>query len=213
MVDADDKTYTGQVSTTQYSAKERMNIMHTHAKERESNNNLQGLVEVLVHLHNGRLVAAAVAVVGGAEDSHHVHRVRPVVAVHHQLVRAGHQAEAVAVVEHLRDVAAEGVAGASGGDAPAAPLVGVGPQQVAHGALVRHLLHAVQLPDVVQRVDGGGQAAVQAEDVVVDDSSQGQVVEQVCEVLPHVARAIFPYTLVEKAVYLRDLPAFVVSTE
>ena len=42
---------------------------------------LQGLVEVLVHLHDGGLVAASVAVVGGAEDGHHIHDVGPVVAL------------------------------------------------------------------------------------------------------------------------------------
>ncbi len=37
--------------------------------------------EVLVDLHDGCLVAAAVAVVGGAENSHDVLVVRPVVAL------------------------------------------------------------------------------------------------------------------------------------
>jgi hypothetical protein len=39
----------------------------------------------------------------------------------------------------LADVLAEGVPRAAGGDAPAAAVVGVAPQQVAHGAFVRHL--------------------------------------------------------------------------
>ena len=63
----------------------------------------------------------------------------PVVALHHQLVGSGYQGELVCVVELLGDVLAEGVACASGGDAPATPVVGVGPEQVTHGPLMRHL--------------------------------------------------------------------------
>ena len=72
------------------------------------------------------------------------------------------------MVEGLGDVLAEGVSCASGRDAPAPAVVGVGPEQVAHGALVGHLLKAVQRTDVVQGVDAWGQAAVQAEDLAVD---------------------------------------------
>lgn len=49
---------------------------------------------------------------------------------------AGHQRETVGVVEGFRDVLSEGVAGTSGGDAPPTAVIWVGPQQVAHGALM-----------------------------------------------------------------------------
>ena len=68
-------------------------------------------------------------------------------------------------MNHPASHLSERVSCSSGRDAPAAAVVGVGPQQVAHGPLVRHLLHAVQLAHVVQRVDGGREAAVQAEDL------------------------------------------------
>lgn len=64
---------------------------------------------------------------------------RPGVALHDKLVRARDQVEAVGVVELLADVLPEGVAGPARRDAPAAAVVGVRPQQIAHGALVRHL--------------------------------------------------------------------------
>lgn len=57
--------------------------------------------------------------------------------LHNQLVGTGHKREAVGVIEGLRDVLAEGVAGATGRDAPAAAVVGVRPQQVTHGTLRR----------------------------------------------------------------------------
>lgn len=105
---------------------------------------------------------------------------------------------------------------------------------------MRHLLQAVQSSDVVQGVDGGREATVQAEDLVkeeggccqrggdrqvpepaplgspylgVDQRRERQVVEEVGEVLPHVGVAVLPQTLVVEAVHLRDLPALVVSPQ
>jgi hypothetical protein len=49
--------------------------------------------------------------------------------------------------------------------APAASVVRIGPEQVAHRTLVRDLLYTVDRADMVERVDRGGQAAVQAEDL------------------------------------------------
>lgn len=55
--------------------------------------------------------------------------------LHDQLMGAGHQGEAVGVVEGFRDVLSKGVASTSGGDAPPTAVIGVRPQQVTHGAL------------------------------------------------------------------------------
>lgn len=55
--------------------------------------------------------------------------------LHDQLMGAGHQGEAVGVVEGFRDVLSEGVAGTSGGDAPPAAIIRIRPQQVTHRAL------------------------------------------------------------------------------
>lgn len=72
--------------------------------------------------------------------------------LHDQLVGAGNQAETVDAVELLRDVLAKGVPGSSWRNAPSRPLVRVGPEQVAHRALVRNLLHPVDGSDVVECV-------------------------------------------------------------
>jgi len=42
---------------------------------------LQSFVEVLVHFHDGGLVATSVTVVGGTENGHYIHDVGPVVAL------------------------------------------------------------------------------------------------------------------------------------
>ena len=50
-------------------------------------------------------------------------------------MRARDERESIGVVECLRDVLAKRVSGPARGNAPAAPVVGVRPQQVAHGGL------------------------------------------------------------------------------
>lgn len=66
---------------------------------------------------------------------------------------------------------------------------------------------------MVESVDAGAQAAVQAEDLAVDQGSQGQVVEQVREILPDVGVAVLPETLVVESVDLGDLAGLVVAAQ
>lgn len=54
---------------------------------------------------------------------------------------------------------------------------------------------------------------MQTEDLVFDQSSEGEIVEEVGEVFPHVGVAVFAEALVIEAVDLRDLSGLVVSTE
>ena len=54
---------------------------------------------------------------------------------------------------------------------------------------------------------------METEDLVVNECSQGQVVEEVGETLPDICIAIFAQTFVVEAVDLRDLSGFVVSSE
>ena len=173
----------------------------------------EGVFQVLVDLHDGRFVSASVAVVGRREDGHYVSLLAPVVAVHDQLVGPGDELQVVRVVELLRDVLAEGVAGSSRRNSPAAPVVGVGPKQVAHGPLVRHFLHSGERLDLVERVDAGREAAVQTKYLGFHHGCDGQIVEEVCEAAPHVGDAVFSETLVVEAVDLRDLTGLVVSPQ
>jgi len=68
--------------------------------------------------------------------------------LHDQLVRAADELQAVCLVEVRADIAAKQVARAARAQAPARDVLRVGPQQVAHGAVVRHLLLAVNGPDL-----------------------------------------------------------------
>lgn len=109
--------------------------------------------------------------------------------------------------------------------------VGVGPEEVAHGPVVRHLL----LPVDRAYLQGGlrevssitrarrthlvdarqvrAQPAMDAEDTAVDDSSEGEVVEDLAAVAPDVRGAVLALALVEEAVHLRDLPRLVVPPD
>ena len=78
----------------------------------------------------------------------------PVVAAHDQLMSTRYQFESIRMVELLRDVLSERIAGSSGRDAPAATVVRVGPEQIADGSLVGNFLDAVELADLVESVDG-----------------------------------------------------------
>jgi len=65
---------------------------------------------------------------------------------------------------------------------------------------VGSLLDAVQLTDLVEGVDTGGESTVEAEDLVLDDGGEGQVVEQLSELFPHVGVAVLSQALIVEAV-------------
>lgn len=100
----------------------------------------EGVFQRVVQFHDGRLVAAAITIVGGRENRDHVPVVAPVISFHDELVSPGHQGQPVGVIERLRNILSESVSGSSGGDTPATTIIGVGPEKVAHGALVGDLL-------------------------------------------------------------------------
>ena len=167
----------------------------------------------LVHFHDGCFVTATVAVVGCGEDGDDVAVVGPVVTVHHKLMGACYQFQVIRVVELLRYVLAEGVAGSTGGDTPSASVIWVGPEQIADRSLMWHLHDPVKLLDLVEGVDTGREATVQAEDAALDDSCEGQVVKERGEVLPHVGITILTEALIVESIDLRDLLAFVVAAQ
>lgn len=123
------------------------------------------------------------------------------------------ECQSVVMVESLRDILPKGVTSTSGRDPPSTPVIGVGPEQVAHGSFMRNFLDPVESPDVVEGVDARGEAAVKAEDLVVDEGGEREVVEQVGEILPHIRVSVLPQALVVETVHLRNLSRFVVSAQ
>ena len=52
------------------------------------------------------------------------------------------------------------------------------------------ILTEVGTPDLVKSLDGGTLATVDAEDLAVDDGGQGEVVEDLCAVPPHLVHKV-----------------------
>ena len=92
----------------------------------------------------------------------------------------------VVPIEELRDdVRAEG----EGHPAVVLPppldvLVGVGPEEITEQARVGHVGRPHDAADLLHRLQVGGEAAVAAEDLLVDDGRDRQAVEAVRERLP-----------------------------
>ncbi len=54
---------------------------------------------------------------------------------------------------------------------------------------------------------------MQAEDFVFHNRGEGEEVEEVSVLLPHVGAAVLPHALVIKTIHLRDLPGLVISAK
>lgn len=116
--------------------------------------NLQRIFKSIVQFHNGCLISTAIAVVWCTEDSDNVPIMTPVVSLggkkvvlfdlimifiplkgceelnwishlHDQLMSAGHQREAVSVVEGLRNVLSKRVTSSTWRDSPATAIIRV----------------------------------------------------------------------------------------
>ena len=161
------------------------------------------ILDELVNLHYGGFVTASVAVVGCGENRDDVALVCPVVSVHDKLMRTCDSSQAVRVVELLRDVLSEGVTSASGRDTPTTTVIGVRPEQVTDGALVGGLLDAIELTNLVKCINARGETTVQTEDLAGDHGRQGQVIEKLCELLPHVGVAVLTQALIVESIPIR----------
>ena len=67
------------------------------------------------------------------------------------------------------------------------------------------LLDAIELADLIKSVDGGGETTVEAEDLVLNDGCQGQVVEQFSELLPNVSISVLSEALIVETIPERRL--------
>jgi hypothetical protein len=76
-----------------------------------------------------------------------------------------------------------------------------------------HFLNTVKRSDIVKGIYAWREASMQTEDLVVDKGGEGQVVEEICEILPYICVAVFSKTFVIESVDLGDLAGFVVATE
>lgn len=126
---------------------------------------------------------------------------------------SGDHLEVVGVVELFGDVLAEGVSSASGVHAPAGAVIRIGPQEIAHGTFMGDFLEALQSTDVVQSLNTGGESSVEAEELVLNNCSEGEEIEEFSEALPHIGVAVLPAALIVKSINLGDLARFVITSQ
>ena len=78
---------------------------------------------------------------------------------------------------------------------------------------MRYLLYTVESADVVKCINTWGETSVKTENLIVDESCEREVVEEIGEVLPYVGIAILSETFIVEAVHLSNLTRLVVTTE
>ena len=91
-------------------------------------------------------------------------------------------------------------------------LVGIGPEEVAEEARLGNVGRAHHPPNLVHRLEVGREAAVHAENLLVDDGRDRQAVEAVGKRLPEL-NVVPPLALVVEAVDPVDRGALVVAAE
>lgn len=76
-----------------------------------------------------------------------------------------------------------------------------------------NFLNSVKGSNIVEGVDAGRKTSVEAEDLVVDEGGEGEIVEKIGEVLPHVCISVLAEAFIVEAVHLGDLARFMVATK
>lgn len=54
---------------------------------------------------------------------------------------------------------------------------------------------------------------METEDSIFDDCSEGQIIEQICKVLPHIGVAVLAHALIIEAIDLGDLSTLMVASQ
>ena len=62
------------------------------------------------------------------------------------------------------------------------------------------LLHSVELSDLVKGVNTWGETTVEAEDLVLDDSGEWEVIEELGELLPYVGVTVLSQAFIIESV-------------
>jgi len=83
------------------------------------------------------------------------------------------------MVELLGDILTEYVASSSLVDSPPASVIGVGPNQIADRAILRHLLESFQRSDVVQCFNAGRQTSMEAKVFIFYNSRDGKTIKDI----------------------------------
>lgn len=159
-------------------------------------------------------VATSIAVIWGAPHCAQSIVIEHLVSLLTELVRTKNVCHRVHREELLHHLCSEGVTGTARRQREFVTLrVRVGPNEIGHGTLVRYLPEPVDDLDLVDGVDGRREATVYAEDLIVDDDREGEKIEHVCEVVPHIRVAVLARAFRVETVRLGDAPRLVIPAD
>jgi hypothetical protein len=188
-------------------ASRSVEVLAKFAHDRYEETYLEGTEQAFVHAHHRTRIVEFTAVVWCTEQGDELTLGEELISVFHDLMCTADEVHVVFLEEAGYDVRAECEADTSVVLAPSGDvLVGIRPQQIAEQPTVRDLctlaLHWRELklhfkasycthicwshhtPNLLHGVQVGAEASVHGEDLLVDDSGDGQAVEAVGERLP-----------------------------
>lgn len=96
------------------------------------------------------------------------------------------------MVELFGDVLAEGIAHTSLVHSPARSFVRIGPNKIAHSALLGDLHSPVEFIETIQFIEGRRQSSMHAQELILDYCGERKIVKQICETFPCCRTTIFP---------------------
>lgn len=168
---------------------------------------------MLVDFKNGRNISTPITVVWGGPYSDKFFRKYFLKPLHDQLMSPANERDPVSSIKLLDAGLPKDKACASWGNQPAFNIVRVRPHQIAHCPSIGDFLLPLKRPDVINVGGCGWETSVDTENFVVNECNQGQEVEYVCKVLPHVQGSIFPQALIIKTINLSYLSRLMISPE
>ena len=101
-------------------------------------------------------------------------------------MRSTDQVNTILSIELFNNLASEEISSSTWTYHPPWNVIWVGPHEITHGSIVRNLLFAINHSDLIQSAYRWRQAAMDAEDFVVNDGCQGQIVKDLRAVAPHI---------------------------
>lgn len=90
-------------------------------------------------------------------------------------------------------------------------IIRIAPKKVGTGSIFRHFLHSSEISNIVEGLDGGREPTVETENLILDHSSERNVVEKVGEHGPGRLAAKLLHAFIVEAVDLGDPARLVVS--
>lgn len=127
-------------------------------------------------------------------------------------MRAGDQIQPVDMVELIHHLTPKNPSSPTRGHRPAADVLRIAPHEIAKRAFVWDFLYAVDGPDLVDGADLWAEAGMDAEDLVVDERGDDEVVEHINAVLPRISVSVLSHAFFIETIYLRNLATLVVTT-